>query len=76
MKNVVLSLMLLAFAVVSCGPTSKELEEKRIADSITMADSMAIIQAEQQRLTDSIKVADSIKTADSIAKLPVKKGKK
>lgn len=75
MKNVVLGLMLLGFAVVSCGPTSKELEEKRIADSIATADSIALVEAEQQRLADSIATADSIKKADSIAKLPVK-GKK
>jgi len=36
------------------GPSAKEIEEKRIADSIKVADSLAMIQAEQQRLADSI----------------------
>jgi len=75
MKNVLLGLVILAFAVVSCGPSAKELEEKRIADSIVMADSIAMVQAAQQKVADSIALADSIKKADSIAKLPVK-GKK
>jgi hypothetical protein len=34
--------------------TEKELEEKRIADSIRVADSLAMMQAEQQRIADSI----------------------
>ena len=38
----------------SCGPSAKELEEKRIADSIKVADSMAMVMAEQQRVADSI----------------------
>lgn len=69
----------------SCGPSAKELEEKRIADSIRVADSMAMVMAEQQRIADSIAKAqmekaklDSIAHADSIAKglIKVKKGKK
>lgn len=70
----------------SCGPSAKELEEKRIADSIRVADSMAMVMAEQQRIADSIAKAqmeqakqDSIAHADSIAKgliKPPKKGKK
>ena len=52
----------------SCGPSAKELEEKRIADSIRVADSLAMVQAEQQRIADSIaKAADEKKKADSIA---------
>ena len=52
----------------SCGTSAKELEEKRIADSIRVADSLAMVQAEQQRITDSIaKAADEKKKADSIA---------
>jgi hypothetical protein len=52
----------------SCGPSAKELEEKRIADSIRVADSLAMVQAEQQRIADSIAQAQ-IKAAhdDSIA---------
>lgn len=69
----------------SCGPSAKELEEKRIADSIRVADSMAMVQAEQQRIADSIakaqeekRINDSIAHQDSIKKglIKVKKGKK
>jgi len=59
----------------SCGPSAKEQEEKRIADSIRVADSMAMVQAEQQRIADSIaksqeekRVSDSIAHQDSIKK--------
>jgi len=77
MKKVVLSLIAVAFLVASCGPSAKELEEKRVADSIVMADSIAMVQAAEQKIADSIATADSIKKADSIAAIkPVKKGKK
>ena len=63
----------------SCGPSAKELEEKRIADSIKVADSMAMVMAEQQRVADSIakvqnekRIADSVAHADSIAKKLIK----
>ncbi len=71
--------------MTSCGPSAKELEEKRIADSIRVADSMAMVQAEQQRIADSIakaqeekRIADSVAHQDSIKKglIKVKKGKK
>ncbi len=71
--------------MTSCGPSAKEQEEKRIADSIRVADSMAIVQAEQQRIADSIskaqeekRIADSVAHQDSIKKglIKVKKGKK
>ena len=52
----------------ACGPSAKELEEKRIADSIRVADSLAMVQAEQQRVADSIaKAQDEKRKADSIA---------
>ncbi len=52
----------------SCGPSAKELEEKRIADSIRVADSLAMVQAEQQRIADSIaKAQEEIRIKDSIA---------
>ena len=81
MKKVILGLALLAFAVVSCGPSAKEIEEKRVADSVKVADSIAVVQAKEKMIADSIAKLDSIKKADSIAKLPkvtvkVKKGKK
>ena len=52
----------------SCGPSAKEQEEARIADSIRVADSMAMVMAEQQRVADSITKAQ-IEAAhkDSIA---------
>lgn len=52
----------------ACGPSAKELEEKRIADSIRVADSLAMVQAEQQRIADSVAKAQ-IEAAhkDSIA---------
>jgi hypothetical protein len=43
----------------SCGPSAKEMEEKRIADSIRVADSLSMVQAEQQRIADSIAQAQS-----------------
>lgn len=77
MKNLVLSLIAVAFLAVSCGPSAKEVEEKRVADSIFVADSIALVQAAQKVVADSIATADSIKKADSIAAIkPVKKGKK
>ncbi|MBL6950241.1 MAG: hypothetical protein ISR57_06315, partial [Bacteroidales bacterium] len=46
----------------------KELEEKRIADSIRVADSLAMVQAEQQRIADSIAQAQAEEAhADSVA---------
>ncbi len=61
----------------SCGPNAKEIEDKRIADSIRVADSLAMVQAEQQRIADSIakvqqekQIADSIAHADSVKKFP------
>jgi hypothetical protein len=84
-----LALLLIAGTVAfmySCGPSAKEKEEKRIADSIRVADSIAMVQAEQQRIADSIAKAqqekikmDSIAHEDSVKKglIKVKKtGKK
>jgi hypothetical protein len=77
MKKLVLSLVVvLALMVASCGPTAKELNDKRIADSIKVADSIAFVQVQQKLVADSIEKVDSIKKADSIAKLPKVKGKK
>ena len=78
---------IMAIAVValmtSCGPSAKEIEAKRIADSTRVADSMAMIQAKQQREADSIaqvqmiqkRVADSIAHQDSVAKHLIKTAK-
>ncbi|MBC8315888.1 MAG: hypothetical protein H8E51_10330 [Bacteroidetes bacterium] len=54
--------------LTACGPSTKELEEKRIADSIRVADSLAMVQAEQQRIADSIAQAQAEEAhADSVA---------
>jgi len=84
MKKLATLLVIGAVAFMySCGPSAKELEEKRIADSIRVADSIAMVQAEQQRITDSIakvqedkKKVDSIAHQDSIAKKLIKPAKK
>jgi len=86
MKKLATLLVIGAVAFMySCGPSAKELEETRIADSIRVADSMAMVMAEQQRVADSVAkvqmdkmIADSIAHQDSIAKglIKVKKVKK
>jgi hypothetical protein len=74
-----LSIMIVSFALatlmmVSCGPSAKEIEEKRIADSILMADSIALVQAEQQKIIDSITLVEAEKVkADSIEAAKTKK---
>lgn len=59
-------------AFVACGPSAEEKAKKAQEDSIKMADSVAKVAAEQQRLADSTAkaqvVADSLAHADSIAK--------
>ena len=84
MKKLATILVIGAVAFMSsCGPSAKEKEAKRIADSIRVADSMAMVQAQQQRVADSIakvqaaqkKVADSIADQDSIAKHLIKPAK-
>jgi hypothetical protein len=86
MKKLATLLVVGAVALMyACGPSAKELEDKRIADSIRVADSLAMVQAEQQRIADSIakaqeekRIADSIAHQDSIKKglIKAKKGKK
>ena len=59
----------IAAILTACSPNTKELEEKRIADSIRVADSLAMVQAEQQRIADSIAQAQAEEAhADSVAK--------
>ena len=64
-------------AFVACGPSAEEKAEKARQDSIALADSLANVAADQQRLADSTAqagmVADSLATADSIAKGLIKK---
>ncbi|MFA5972690.1 MAG: hypothetical protein WC780_10090 [Lentimicrobiaceae bacterium] len=61
---------------VACGPSAEEKAEKARQDSITMADSMANVAAEQARLADSTaKAAAETAHADSIAKGLIKEVK-
>ena len=84
MKKLAVILVIGAIALMSsCGPSAKEKEAKRIADSTRVADSIALVQAHMQRVADSIanvqaaqkKVADSIAHQDSIAKHLIKHAK-
>ena len=84
MKKLAVILVIGAVALVSaCGPSAKEKEAKRIADSTRIADSNAMVMAKQQRVADSIakvqaaqkKVADSIAHQDSIKKHLIKPAK-
>jgi len=73
MKKLVLSMIAIAMIAVSCGPSSQEIEAKRVADSTKVADSIALVK--QQVVADSITKAKlEAAKADSIAKLakPVK----
>jgi hypothetical protein len=78
----ILVIAVVAF-MTSCGPSAKEKEAKRIADSTRVADSMAMVMAQQQRTADSIakvqmiqkRVADSIAHQDSVAKHLIKPAK-
>jgi hypothetical protein len=55
----------LPFFPKGCGPSMEELETQRISDSTRLQDSLAIVQAEAQRITDSI---NSSRQQDSISK--------
>ena len=71
MKKVLLTFCIVtALAMTACGPTNKEIEAKRVVDSTHLADSLCLVQAKSQHITDSIMKfkADSIK-ADSVAKV-------
>jgi len=84
MKKLAVILVIGAVALVSsCGPSAKEKEAKRVADSTRAADSIAMVQAHQKRIADSIamvqtqkRVADSIAHQDSIKKHLIKPAKK
>ena len=84
MKKLALILVIGAVTFMSsCGMSAKEKEAKRITDSTRVADSMAMVMAQQQRTADSIakvqmiqkKAADSIAHQDSIAKHLIKPAK-
>lgn len=83
MKKLALICAIATVALMSaCGPSAKEKEAKRIADSTRVADSVKIVQAKQQHIADSIakvqadkKRADSIAHQDSIKKHLIKPAK-
>ncbi len=61
---------------VACGPSAEEKAEKARQDSITMADSLANVAAEQARIADSTAKAEvEAAHADSIAKGLIKEVK-
>ncbi len=66
--------ILLAALLSACGPSAKEYEEKRIADSIRVADSLAMMQAEMQRVADSSAYVQGVSNKLSLAtKIPAGK---
>ncbi len=74
-----LSLLIVAgmVAFVACGPSQAELEAKRIADSIRVADSVKKVNDSLAEIArqDSIKKAEEAKKiADSLHQDSVKKG--
>jgi PBP1b-binding outer membrane lipoprotein LpoB len=70
MKKILSMVVVLAFLVMSCGPSQKELQEKAKADSIHQADSIALV-VKQKAVADSLALVDAEKAkADSLAKLP------
>jgi len=80
--TVIVGFALTLFWWYNRGPSAKEIEEQRIADSIRGADSLAMVQAEQQRIADSIAkvqyekmISDSIAHVDSLKKGLIKKSK-
>jgi hypothetical protein len=74
MKKLLLLFVIAGLVITACGPSAEELEAQRIADSTKMADSLAKVQAENQRIADSTAKAQAI--ADSIAKAAEKGAKK
>lgn len=77
MKKLLLLSVIAGLVITACGPSAEELEAQRIADSTKMADSLALVQAQQQKEADSIAAAaaaDSAAKAEEAAK--TKKGKK
>ena len=70
MKKLLLLSVIAVAIFTACGPSAEEQEAQRIADSTKMADSLASVQAEQQRVADSIAAAAA---ADSAAAASTKK---
>jgi hypothetical protein len=74
MKKLLLLSVIAGLVITACGPSAEEREAQRIADSTKMADSLAKVQAEQQKIADSIASAAAIDSAAKAAE--AKKGKK
>ena len=54
-------------AFVACGPSAEEKAEKARQDSIRIADSIAKVEAEKQRVADSIAMAEQAAKEKAIA---------
>ena len=65
MKKLFVVSVVAALIAAACGPSAAEKEAQRIADSTRIADSIAAVQAQQQKIADSIAAAAA---ADSAAK--------
>ena len=76
MKKLLLLLVIAGLVITACGPSAEELEAQRIADSTKMADSLAKVQAEQQRVADSIAAAAAADSAAKAAEAAKAKGAK
>ena len=79
MKKLLLLSVIAGLVITACGPSAEQLEARRIADSTRIADSIAKVQAEQQRIADSIAqaaAADSVAKAAEAKKPGAKKAKK
>jgi hypothetical protein len=60
MRNLVLPMTILTvLCLIACGPTAKDIEEKRIADSLRVTDSLAMVKTTQQKVSDSISNSSS-----------------
>jgi hypothetical protein len=76
MKKLLLLSVIAGLVITACGPSAEELEAQRIADSTKMADSLAKVQAEQQRVADSIAAAAAADSAAKAAEAKAAKGGK
>ncbi|MCX6251013.1 MAG: caspase family protein [Bacteroidetes bacterium] len=68
------SIVIIAIVYFSSkGPSANEIRQHMIADSIRKADSVAVVQAEQQRIADSIGKARSVNSqSDSVSRVWMK----
>ena len=67
MKKLSMILVVAGFAtMVSCGPNAEQMAEEARMDSIRMADSIALVEAEQALIQDSINAVMAADTLDMI----------